>query len=136
MKNFIPFVLVTVTAMYSGLGEALPVVRNCHRQMVEVRNNLGPGQILIFHCVHPIVRRGVLKFNEKQQYNAGSGNARSWACVLYKGPPTDRYGIAVGKNFQKLPCNTGVLAWIAKNDGVYFEGNGKPMKFLNKWAKM
>ncbi|CAF2090658.1 unnamed protein product [Brassica rapa] len=41
MKNFIPFVSVTVAAMYIGLGEALPSV--CNSRMVEVQNKIGPG---------------------------------------------------------------------------------------------
>ncbi|KAL0737461.1 hypothetical protein Bca4012_013671 [Brassica carinata] len=135
MKNFILFVLVTVTAMYIGLGEALPLVKNCHHQMVEIQNKLGPGQILIFHCGRPPnTRRGIVKFNEKENFNAGWGNARSMICLMYKGPQNDRISTVVMAEFSKLPCNTGLLHWIGKSDGVYFQHDTIPTRFAGKWV--
>ncbi|CAF2144063.1 unnamed protein product [Brassica rapa] len=134
MKNFILFVSVTVAAMYIGLGEALPLV--CNSRMVEVQNKIAPGQTLIYHCSYPSMRRGVVKFNEKQQYEARAGKARSWICVMFKqGPQTDRYSVLFRIDFSKPPCNKGLLSSIAKNDGVYFEDDGKPSKFNVKWGK-
>ena len=122
--------------MYIGLGEALPSV--CNSRMVEIQNKIGPGQTLIFHCSYPIIRRGVLKFNEKQQYETREGKARSWICVMYKqgpqGPQTDRYSVMFRRDFSKPPCQ-GLLSAIAKNDGLHLEDNGKPINFVGKWGK-
>ncbi|CAF2255759.1 unnamed protein product [Brassica rapa subsp. trilocularis] len=135
MKYLIYF--VSVTAMYIGLSEALPPVKDCNYRMIEIQNKLGSGQILKYQCssvVGPEPIRGLLKFNEKYVFKYSRVYSKTWICNFDK--RTHGYELVVELSAPKPPCNSGLRTWIVKSDGIYFERDGKkPMKLVGRWSK-
>ncbi|CAH8355607.1 unnamed protein product [Eruca vesicaria subsp. sativa] len=125
--------------MYIALSEALPPVKDCICTL-EIQNKLGFGQILDYKCGKIVNSRphGFLKFNEKFRTRFISVVSNTWICWLSKGPKSDSYGYELKINLPALkpPCNNELHKWIAKNDGIYFERDGKNPKLVEIQNKL
>ncbi|KAL0732534.1 hypothetical protein Bca4012_008743 [Brassica carinata] len=145
MNFFIIFTLVI--AMFLGVNEALwhkALVNwsDCKKNQAIIRNELGPGRSLQYHCHSNGKDQGVqfLKFNEQRNFEYEHSllkKKNELKCVLRQG----LWMQSSSRDFQAYhasrenPCGQ-VREWIARNDGIYFQRNGiKPAAFVFPWIK-
>ncbi|KFK25365.1 hypothetical protein AALP_AA8G103900 [Arabis alpina] len=139
MNRLIVFVLFIV--MYFGLSEA------CAKNVVEIHNNLGPGQRLQSHCRYSIgaekhdlgisyIKNGAYdEYSFPDEYSRTDRLVR--VCTLRHGPNWMYHfeHLIVYRAARTRRCGQ-YRAWYAKPDGIYTrEDRALPNGFALKWAK-
>lgn len=135
MNFFIIFMLII--AMFLGVNGS-----KCNKNQAIIRNELGPGRSLEYHCHSNGKDQGVefLKFNEQRSFEFEHSlfkKKKKLNCVLRQGlwmqnSSRDFQAYHASRN---KPCEQ-VREWIARTDGIYFQRNRiKPAAFVFPWIK-
>ncbi|KAF3495421.1 hypothetical protein DY000_02027162 [Brassica cretica] len=115
-------------------------VDSCKTNHVIIRNELGPGRSLEYHCHSNGKDKGVqfLKFNEERNFEFLDplfGKKNKMNCVLRQGlrmQNSSRDFEAYHTSKKNLCGQT--REWIARTDGTYFQRNRiKPAAFVFPW---
>ncbi|KAL9281426.1 putative plant self-incompatibility S1 [Arabidopsis thaliana] len=135
MNHSVFVILITIT--YFGLNQA------CKKNIVEILNQLAPGQILKYHCRSEDDNLGVkqLNFNATPfviRFHDEIPNLTRWNCIFRQGPNNSySYDIEVYKAGPRLIPRCGQLrVWAARIDGIYFARKyNTPLVRVLSWNK-
>lgn len=131
------FYFILVNAMFSKLNQA------CKKNEVVIRNQLGPGSILKFHCHSKDDDLGFkqLNFNAAPsviKFHEAFGKTTQWICLFQFGKSkriSNFYEVEVYKGTFFPRCGQ-LRAWTAKFDGIYFTRNvDKPPERVLSWNR-
>ncbi|KAF8089622.1 hypothetical protein N665_0501s0034 [Sinapis alba] len=145
MNSYIIFMLII--AMFFGVNEAFASHKRglwflCKKNRIIIRNELGPGRNLEYHCHFNGKDEGVqlLKFNEERIFKFSDpliGKKKKMNCVLRQGLWM-RYS---SRDFEayhtskERHCGQ-VREWTGRLDGIYFRRQRiKTPGFVFPWIK-
>ncbi|CAL9239397.1 unnamed protein product [Arabidopsis halleri] len=134
MNRLIFFMLVTAT--YYGVNEA------CKENKIVIRNRLGPGEILKYHCRSKKIDLGVLYLD----YNAtriitlkDEGiNITKWNCLFKHGPPHMQFysEIPVYSQNTLAPQCDQLRAWFFRRSVILFTNDyNNPAGPKYRWSR-
>ncbi|ESQ42297.1 hypothetical protein EUTSA_v10014983mg [Eutrema salsugineum] len=137
MNHLIIFVLSI--AMCFGLNEGMmcstgnsqhPRCRDvCLLNTLEIRNELGPDNILMVKCTS--------NRNEvKELYDEGGGNRIVWRCHLRQGQKMEYFQDIwrAYRGASQSRCGQ-IRTWIAKPEGIYLVRNNEPKGLKHPWNR-